>query len=188
MIINKRINFEKTLKYFMKNRDSYEPFDCHMNTYDRFYDKNYDEVDSRSKDFSFVTGLMTLSKGDLKVCVVHSWVEDRGMVIDVTSLANSKLKFVVNYSDEDVDEIKASLEERVNYIPYKTISNNKLTQICQELYYKSGMNQKLFLDNLTKYLNDIVDAVKQDNDFLDRVKEKYDFDFQPDGFAVEVID
>ena len=57
----KEISFEKSLKYFIKDKNYYEVSDCHTNTYSKFYDKNCEEVDSRSKDFSFITGLLTYS-------------------------------------------------------------------------------------------------------------------------------
>ena len=52
----KKIDFEKSFEYFSKDKDYYQPRDCHVNAYARFYDKNYEEVERRLSKFKYVTG------------------------------------------------------------------------------------------------------------------------------------
>ena len=104
-LVRKKICFSKTFYYFNKDKDIYNSCDCHTNTYINFYDKNYLEVEKRENDFKYVTGLMTYDNGNDKFCVIHSWLEDNGEIIDTTSLANSQLKIINNPTTEEINEI-----------------------------------------------------------------------------------
>lgn len=127
-IIKKQICFEKFLYYFKNDKSVYNPADCHINTYLKFYDQNYEEVERREDDFKYVTGLMVCYHDNNKYCFVHSWIEDNGMIIDTTILANSQFKILNNFSIARVNEIKDILEKeyvifhimscQINYLLY----------------------------------------------------------------------
>lgn len=183
----KKIDFERSLHYYLKDKYYYKQTDCHMNAYTRFFDKNYEEVEHRELHFSFVTGLMLFTKDDSKYCVLHSWVEDKGMVIDTTSLSNSNLSLVSNPSNQLVYEVKKLINEHILYIPYFVISNANLTKKTQELYIKSNFNESKFLKLFEEYLKSICDSVSQDFIFLNSVREKYGFEFKQGDFLIGIL-
>ncbi len=181
----KYINFDLSLKYFIKDKNEYESCDCHKNTYDVFYGCNGEEVDCRQKDFVFVTGLMTYEDDSQKVCVTHSWVEYMGQVIDVTSLANSALKYSNNCDQDTLDEIEDILENRVSYIAYKTYTNNKLNRKFQEIKMRyGGVMMPGAVEPINEFLQDIVTSIELDKEFLNRVKNKFGFEFKTSGYQI----
>ena len=57
------INFDKSLTYYLKDKEQYLPCECHINTYLKFYDYNYPEVEKRMDSFKYVTGLLLIDDG-----------------------------------------------------------------------------------------------------------------------------
>ncbi|MFA7435402.1 MAG: hypothetical protein WC006_03435 [Bacilli bacterium] len=155
-----------------------------MNAYSRFFDKNYEEVERRESHFSYVTGLMLFTDGDQKYCIVHSWVEDRGLVIDVTTFANSKLAFVSCPSEKMIYESKKIINEHISYVPYFVISNVNLTKKTQELFIKSKYNERIFLKAIEDYLKSICDSVANDSRFLYSIREKHGYEFKQGDFII----
>ncbi len=182
----KKIDFEKSLHYYLKDKNYYKPSDCHMNVYTRFFDKNYGEVELRDLHFSYVTGLMLFTDGEHKYCVVHSWIEDRGMVIDTTSLSSSHLALVSSPSTQLIFETKKIINEHVSYAPYFVISNANLTKKIQELYLKSNRIENKFLRAVEDYLKSICDSVSQDSNFLYQIQEKYGYEFKQGDFLIGI--
>lgn len=185
-LIQKKISFNKSYYYFDKDKEIYHSSDCHTNTYIKFYDKNYKEVERREKDFKYVTGLMTYDDGINKYCVVHSWVEDNGQIIDTTSLSNSILNSLENPSEDDIDEIKCLLNDKISYIPYFSLSNQRFTAKCQEIYIKNGLNLKKSLKEIEELLISIVQSVENDTKFLTCVKNEFGYKYKNKGFKIEV--
>lgn len=186
-IILKKIDFDKSLHYFLKDKSYYKQSDCHINAYTRFFDKNYEEVERRELHFSYVTGLMLFTSGDQKYCVVHSWVEDRGMVIDTTSLSNSQLSLVIYPSKQLICEAKRIINEHISYVPYFVISNGNLTSKTQELFIKNNLNEKKWLKAIEEYLKSICDSVAQDSKFLYSIREKHGYEFKQGDFLIGVF-
>ena len=185
-IITKKISFEKSFYYFRKDKNVYNSFDCHTNTYVSFFEKNYEEVESRENDFKYVTGLMAYDDGENKYCVIHSWVEDKGMIIDTTSLANSQLKAIDTYSDDIVREIKNLLDKNICYIPYLSLSNTEFTAKCQELFIQCGYNQEKALKAIENYLISIAQCIEKDKRFLLEVKNTIRYEFKEGNFHIEI--
>lgn len=185
-IRNKKIDFKETLHYFLKDKDSYNRSDCHINTYNVFYENNHKVIDVRQSNFYFVTGIVIFSDGQNKYCVVHSWVEDCGKVIDVTSLANSILYQLNNPSDEQIEEIKNILEQNVEYVGYSRINNKKLTNDWRKIQRKCFNNIDKTFSEIEKYLQDIVKRVSDDIEFINEVKEIFKCEFKEDNFAIEI--
>ena len=186
MINLKKINFQKSYEYFYKNPDVYKPSDCHTKSYVKFYDVKYDEVDSRSDDFYFVTGLMTFDDGIKKFCVVHSWVEDNGKVVDTTSLANSQLSNG-DFNKKNVLEVQKILEDKISYIKYFSISNNDLTKKSQELLISNEYNKEKTFKAIEEYLIAIAQSVENDKEFIQKVKSEYGFELKSGNFQLEIF-
>lgn len=185
-LLKKGICFNKTFYYFNKDKDIYNPCDCHTNTYINFYDRNYLEVEKREKDFKYVTGLLTYDNGQDKYCVVHSWVEDNGEIIDTTSLANSQLKILNSLPKEEINQIKNLLEEKIGYLPYSSLDNKQFTLKCQDIYSKCGYNQEKVIEYIKKYLISIAQSVEKDKRYLEEVKSKLGYEYKADGFQIEI--
>jgi len=185
-IIFKKMNFDKSLQYFLKDKNYYKKNDCHMNSYSMFYDRNYEEVEHRKSNFSYVTGLIMFKKGEKKYCVVHSWVEDRGMVIDTTSLANSKLACCTCPSEKLISESKKIINDYISYVPYFVISNADLTIKTQELYIGSNFIHEKFAKGIETYLQSICDSVANDSIFLCSIREKYGYEFKQNNFIIGI--
>lgn len=185
-IVQKKICFEKSFYYFQKDKEVYNSCDCHTNTYIRFFDQNYEEVEMRENDFKYVTGLMVYDNGENKYCVVHSWIEDKGMIIDTTSLANSQLKSLSAYPKDYVKEIEDLLDKKIRYIPYFSLTNKQFTLKCQELYCQCGFNQIELLKTIEDYLISIAQSVEEDEDFLSKATNSLGCEYKKDGFYIEI--
>ena len=185
-IITKKICFEKSLYYFKKEKNAYNSCDCHNNTYINFFEYNYEEVEMRENDFRYVTGLIIYDNGKNKYCVIHSWVEDKGMIIDTTSLANSKLKTLDMFSKDSVNEIKDLLDKNIYYIPYFSLSNKEFTTKCQELFVQCAYNKEKTVKAIEGYLVSIAQCVEKDKRFLMEVKNTIGCEFKKDGFYIEI--
>jgi len=182
----KKIDFEKSLHYYLKDKNYYKPSDCHINAYIRFFDKNYEEVERRDLHFSYVTGLMLFTDGEQKYCVVHSWIEDRGMVIDTTSLSSSQLALVSSPSTQLICETKKIIDEHVSYVPFFVISNVDFTKKTQELYLKSNRIENKLHRAVEDYLKSICDSVSHDSKFLYQIHEKFGYEFKQGDFLIGI--
>lgn len=108
------------------------------------------------------------------------WVEDNGMIIDTTILANSQFKILNDFSITRVNEIKDTLEKRVCYIPYYELSNKLFTLQCQEFYAHFGCNTDKIFKIIENYLGSIVQSVEKDNDFISKVKNDFGCELKKD--------
>ena len=180
------MNFDKTLLYFLKDKNYYKQNDCHMNSYSKFFEKNFKEVEHRESDFSYITGLIIFTKGEKKYCVVHSWVEDRGMVIDTTSLANSQLAFSSYPTSKLILESKKLINDYISYVPYFVISNVDLTKKIQELFIESNYIKEKTARAIEAYLKSICDCVANDSGFLCSIREKYGYEFKQEDFMIGI--
>ena len=181
----KKIDFENTLSFFLRGRGKYETRNCHMNTYSTFYDVSYNEVLRDEKSFSYSTGLM-LYDGDKKYCVIHSWVEYKGKVVDLTSFANSQLKFVAKPTMYLINSIRKLLKEKVQYVAHSNISNKDLNSTLQKIAQKCQNDMLKIKFEIENYLNSIVDDVKNDETFLKTITEKYGYELKEDSFQIEI--
>lgn len=182
----KKIDFKESLYYFLKDRKKYEQSNCHINTYNTFYDCNYKVVNLRESNFYYVTGLMIFKYEQKKYCVIHSWIEDCGKIIDVTSLTNSQLYYLAEPSEDQVEEIRKFLAENVEYVSYFKIGNKKFTNKCREIYSKCFGSVDRFNKEIEKYLQKIVIDVSDDSLFIEKVSEMLQCEFKKEGFMVRV--
>jgi hypothetical protein len=182
----KKICFEKSLYYFKKNKNTYAPCDCHNNTYLHFYDCNYEEVEKRENDFTYITGLMIYNNGDNKYCVVHSWVEDNEMIIDTTSLANSQLKSLSVFPKDYVKKIEELLNNKISYIPYFSLSHKQFNVKCQEFFIKSAYNEQEYIKAIERYLVSITQSIEKDKGFMLKIETTLGCEFKKDGFHMEI--
>ena len=182
MLLVKKMDFEKSLNYYLKDKNTYEAKECHKNTYSTFYSNNEMLIRKRPKDFTYVTGLMTYDKDGIKVCVVHSWVEYCGLVIDVTPFANCNCP--INIDDDSKEELENKCNEIIGYIQYSVMSNKKLDEKAKEMGMKAFMNKSYFDELTSNFLIELAEAVEKDSDFLSRVKDKYGYEFKKDGFSI----
>lgn len=176
------IDFDKTLKYFVKDKFEYQQNECHSNTYSRFYSCNCEEVDLRSNDFSFHTGLICYE--DTKKCVIHSWVEDKNNIIDVTSISNSQIAFNKNITSNMIEDIRKILCDKIRYIEYYSISNVELTRLIRLFFMENNFNEKKAINELENHIMSIVKKIELDNEFLNKIKKEYGYDLMHDDYIV----
>ena len=182
----KKLDFKQTLYYFLKDKMKYEQANCHINTYITFYDCNYKVVDLRETNFYLVTGLMIFKHEQKKYSVVHSWIEDCGKIIDVTSLTNSQLYFLEEPKEDEIDEIRSLLDDNVEYVAYSRIGNKKFTSKCREISSMCFGSINRINKEIEKYLQKIVTDVSDDSLFVNKISEMLHCEFKKDGFFVKI--
>lgn len=182
----KKIDFKQSLYYFLKDKKKYEQSNCHINTYNTFFDCNNKVVTLRESNFYYVTGLMIFEHKQKKYCVIHSWVEDCGKIIDITSLTNSQLYYLEEPSEDEIEEIRELLENCVEYVVYFKIGNKSFTNKCREIYSGCFGSNDRFNKEIEKYLQKIVTDVSDDSLFIDKVSEMFQCEFKKEGFMVRV--
>ena len=151
----KRINFDKSLSYYLKDKEQYLPCECHNNTYLKFYDYNYPEVEKRMDSFKYVTGLLLIDDGVQKIAFIHSWIEKNNEIIDVTVLANS-FSMLPSLPERIIEESKVKLIEKVRYMPITSMSDIQFTKECQRLGVGTGFNKEASMKKVEEYLQSIV--------------------------------
>ena len=176
-IINKKIDFDKSLDYYLKDKNEYRKLECHLNAYDCFYKSNEKIINIRESNFYYVTGVIICESNGKKYAIVHSWVEENKKIIDVTFFANSLIHQEVSPTSEIISELR-DISEEIIYIPNFRIANRKLTNDFKTLAKRVSYNPDLTTALLEKYLNDIVIKVANDIEFKERVKELYDCEFE----------
>ena len=167
----KKIDFEKSLEYFFKDKDYYQPRDCHVNAYVRFYDKNYEEVERRLSKFKYVTGFLAFEDEDGKKCIVHSWIEKDGCVIDTTPFANLYACKREDFSDEELRELKKLSIEKSKYVGVKGLSDIELTRKCRQIAASCVDIEKQYIAAVEKFITEIVESISNDEKLIIRQKE-----------------
>ena len=151
----KRINFDKSLTYYLKDKEQYLPCECHNNTYLKFYDYNYPEVEKRMDSFKYVTGLLLIDDGVQKIAFIHSWIEKNNDIIDVTVLANS-FSVLSSIPESIMENAKEKLSNKVRYMPIVSMSDLQFTKECQKLGASIGFNKEASMKKVEEYLQSIV--------------------------------
>lgn len=132
----KTINYNESLKYYLKDCNEYFRKECHTNTFQKFFDCNIEEVEKNGNAFKYSIGLLINDPGKVKICYIHSWVEKNGAVIDVTPFANLFITNETCLEGPEYESVKESICE-AKYLAIKTISNAGLNKQLQETYYNS---------------------------------------------------
>lgn len=137
----KKINYDASLKYYLKDNNGYERKQCHVNTFQKFYDFNYEEVEKNEDAFKYVVGLFIGNDGDKPICYIHSWVEKNNEVIDVTPFANV---FITNENQLNGDEYEEFVRQvsGARYMPIKTISNKAFNKELNTRFRSLGYTQR----------------------------------------------
>lgn len=151
----KKINFDKTLAYYLKDKEQYLPCECHTNTYLKFYDYNFPEVERRIDSFKYVTGLLLITDDTQKIAFIHSWIEKNNEVIDMTVLANSFSMFS-SIPERIIEDSKTKLLEKVRYMPIISMSDLQFTKECQRLGAGLGFDKEAYMKKVEEYLQSIV--------------------------------
>ena len=127
------MNFDKSLKYYLKDKDYYINSECHVNVYQRFYDVNYEEIEKRDYKIKYVTGLLIGELGEEKFCYIHSWIEINNEVIDVTSMANLFNRVNFDVTSEMLELLKQEVANTTKYMPIKSISDIDFTMLVKKM-------------------------------------------------------
>lgn len=167
----KRINYDESIKYYLKDYLKYECKECHVNTFQKFFDSNIEEVENNEKAFKYVIGLLINDSTDDAVCYIHSWIEKNNMIIDVTPFANvfisSSTQLVGDEYEEFIRQVKAS-----RYMPIKSVSNinlniefNKLLRCGGDLQNPGKTMEKLIRQWIEEVESDqrITDIIRKNN-------------------------
>lgn len=133
----KRINYNESLKYYLKDYLEYERKECHVNTFQKFFNNNYEEVENNEKAFKYVIGLLINNSADNTVCYIHSWIEKNNSVIDVTPFANVYISSSEQLVGDEYEEFARQVNES-RYMPLKTVSNANLNKEFNNLLRSGG--------------------------------------------------
>ena len=164
----KRIDFDLSLKFYLKDFKEYERKECHVNTFQRFFDCNIDEVEKNSKLYKYSIGLLMGEMGSRRICYIHSWVERNGQVLDVTPFANIFLTDQVPLSGPDYDMFK-ELTKSCKYYSFKTISNTSLNkELRKKTFSSKSFEPGKAMENL---ILDWIEEIKNDPVFQRQIKE-----------------
>ena len=136
----KKICFDKSIEYYLKNYNGYERSNCHVNVFQKFYDFNYSEIEANESSFKYVIGLFLGMYESRKICYLHSWIEINNEVIDVTVFANALVGPGTLLSGPEFEEARKMLAEDCKYMPLKTISNKQYNRELNELYYSKSIS------------------------------------------------
>ncbi len=132
----KKIDFDESLKFYLKDFSEYERKECHVNTFQKFFDSNIEEVERNAKAYKYSIGLLLNELDDKKICYIHSWVEKDGRVIDVTPFANVFITDKTPLNGSEFEEFKRSVSN-AKYLSLKTVSNDTLNKKLQDTFYSS---------------------------------------------------
>lgn len=180
----KKICFDQSFNFYYKNRNNYEPKACHENSYIKFDDCNQKLIDANPRDFSFHTGLLCHKK--LKICLVHSWVEYKGDIIDVTSIANSRFIYAEKIDSKLKHESKKYMTQNYSFINYSTMSNQELTILVNECNMKAKISNKKFNEIFGNAISNLADQVKKDEEYLLKINNKFGYTLAHDDFILEI--
>lgn len=182
--VERRMDFEKSFNFYIKDKETYKIKDCHHNSYIIFDDNNQKLIDNNPKDFSFHTGLLCNKK--LNLCLIHSWIEYRGSIIDVTSIANLQFVYAEKIDSKMRHEAKKYIDTNYRFINYIVFSNQEFTDFINKCYYSSNYQNKNLNEIVGDSLNKIIDLVKNDEQYLTKIKNKFGYDLAPDDFMIEI--
>ena len=151
----KRINFDLSLRYYLKDYDSYFRCDCHINTFQKFFDNNYEEIEANEHSFKYVIGLYLFNYDGKKLCYLHSWIEKNNEVIDVTPFANAFVSKETVFEGPEFEESKRVLTE-ARYISIKSMSNKKLNNDLKAFMFSKHYStpEKAMEDLLKQWILD----------------------------------
>lgn len=167
----KKIDFEKSFKYFWKDKEYYQPRDCHVNTYARFYDKNYEEVERRISKFKYVTGFLDIEDDDGKKCILHSWIEKDGFVIDVTPFANLYSFVKEDFSDDNLQELKKLTINKSKYVSLTALSDIEFTKKCKEIASNCEDVGSQYIGAIEDFIMKIVESISSNEKLIMRQRE-----------------
>ena len=165
----KRINYDESLKFYLKDFNEYERKECHTNTFQKFFDCNIEEVESNSKLYKYSIGLLLNNLGEKKICYIHSWVEKDGSVIDVTPFANVFITDKTPLVGSEYEEFKNSVNN-AKYLAVKTVSNDMLNKKLQETFY-SARGTLTPGKAMEKLVSTWIDEVQQDKRIQNQTQE-----------------
>ena len=181
----KKINFDKSLTYYLKDKEHYLPCECHTNTYINFYDYNYEEVEKRIDVFRYVTGLMLINGGDKKIMLIHSWIEKNNEIIDVTALANSFSSFPL-IPNSVLEDAKAKLLEKVRYMPISSMSDIQFTKDCKKLGDGIGLDREAHTKRVETYLQSIVSEASKSS-IIKKQQDDFGYQFVEGDYSFFII-
>lgn len=177
----RRLDFEKSKKYFLKDYLVYAPYDCHTNAFVRFYDKNYKIVDENKSDYKFVIGLSVCFSKDGNYCCTHSWVMEKNKIVDVTLFANAFHS--QNIKIYSIDKINWDEEPSKNlgYISYRIFTNREFDKICKTKCM--GITDKNKVNKIMQdFLMAEIEKLENDKEFISEIEKKYNCKYVSDVF------
>ena len=181
----KKINFDKSLAYYLKDKEHYLPCECHTNTYINYYDYNYEEVEKRIDTFRYVTGLMLINDEEKKIMLIHSWIEKNNEIIDVTAMANSFGGFP-SIPDSVVEDAKAKFLEKVRYMPISSMSDIQFTKDCKKLGEGIGLDREAHTKRVEAYLQSIVSEASK-SVIVKRQQDSFGYKFVDGDYSFFII-
>ena len=137
----KRINYNESIKYYLKDYLKYKRKECHVNTFQKFFDYNIEEIENNEKAFKYVIGLLINDSTGNAVCYIHSWIEKNNSVVDVTPFANMYISSPEQLVENEYKEFVRQVNES-RYMPLKTVSNANLNKELNNLLRSGDDLQK----------------------------------------------
>ena len=135
------IDFDLSLAFFLKDKNKYQPANCHMNVYERFYDLNHETIDSNDDRWFFVTGLLLIESNNKKICYVHSWLEFDDKVIDVTAFANSDLRVFDTIPNELIQRFR-EIMSGYKYVAHSKLKSSRITLDFNQIALQNIMSME----------------------------------------------
>lgn len=181
----KKINFDKSLAYYLKDKERYLPRECHLNTYLYFYDCNLANIQKRTDSYRYVTGLMLISDEEKKIMLIHSWIEKNNEVIDVTSMANSFSGFP-SIPDSVIEDAKRKFSEKIRYMPISSMSDIQFSKENNKLIAEARFDEKASNKKFEEFLQSIVFEVSK-NQAIKKQQEEFGYEFVDGDYSFFVI-